>query len=519
MSRGLSTWFAVAAVCAALSASADIKPNGLFSDNMVLQQDEELPVFGLGTDGEEVTVQLGNQSAKTTVSDGRWIVKFPPQKAGGPHTLSIAGKNSVTFKNVMVGEVWICSGQSNMQWSVALSADPQETIAQSANPMLRLYTVPRRATPKPQKDVVGAWQVCGPESVKDFSAVAYSFGKDLQQRLNVAVGLINTSYGGTPAEAWTSRETLAAHPALKGLLEVGETMPGESPHRATGLYNAMIAPLVPFAFRGAIWYQGESNADRAYQYSILFPAMIGDWRKSFGQGDFPFLFVQLAPFQKIEKEPGESAWAELREAQRLTLKASPMTGMAVITDLGDEKDIHPKAKAPVGRRLALAARALAYGEGGTRYELAAKKRRREIYRVVSEPITFSGPEFESVSFDGSKAIVKFQSVDGGLVAKDGPLTGFTVAGADKKFHVAQAQIVGDTVVLTSDKVAQPIAVRYGWANYPVVNLFNRAGLPASPFKSDSFPWITASNAAPRAPAPRPKDVKGKGKAKAKAAAN
>jgi sialate O-acetylesterase len=234
------------------------------------------------------------------------------------------------------------------------------------------------------------------------------------------------------------------------------------------LYNGMIAPLVPYAIRGAIWYQGESNAGRAFQYVRLFPIMIQDWRFAWDEGAFPFLFVQLAPWQKIEKEPQESAWAELREAQLLTALKGPNTGMAVITDVGDEKDIHPRQKEPVGARLALAARAIAYGQ----------------------KIEFSGPIFDHMTAEGSKAVLTFQHVGGGLVAKGGPLTGFTICGPDKKFVNAQAEIQGDKVVVWSPHVDQPVAVRYGWANYPVVNLWNTDGLPASPFRSDDFPMIT-----------------------------
>jgi sialate O-acetylesterase len=304
--------------------------------------------------------------------------------------------------------------------------------------------------------------------VPDFSAVAYFFGRDLQSKLGVPVGMIHTSYGGTPAEAWTSRAALEANADLKSLL-ASPPAGTQAFQRPTGLYNAMIHPLIPYAIKGAIWYQGESNAGRAYQYKTLFPTMIRNWRQDWGQGDFPFLFVQLAPFHKKVSQPGDSQWAELREAQRLTLKQVPATAMAVITDVGDEDDIHPQKKEPVGQRLALAALALAYGKD----------------------VEYSGPAYAGMEVRGHEIWLRFDHVDGGLVAMGDALEGFTIAGADQKFHPATAEIRGDKVVVSSPEVSQPVAVRYGWADYPVVNLANRAGLLASPFATDDFPWITA----------------------------
>lgn len=494
----------------AVAAWADVKPMALFSDHTVLQQQAPIPIWGTADPGEEVTVTLGDQKVTTKAdANGCWMVKLQPLPAGGPYELGISGKNQITLKDVMIGEVWICSGQSNMQWSVRASANAEQEIANSANPLIRLFTVPRQAKPEPQKDVQGTWVVCGPETVPDFSAVGYFFGRELQKKLGVAVGLINTSYGGTPAEAWTNwnklttmpelspivdrhREALAKYPEnqkkyeeaiaayrerARAAREKGERFteraPGppmgpENPNSPAGLYNAMIAPLVPYGFRGAIWYQGESNAGRAYQYRTLFPAMITSWRDVWNQGDFPFLFVQLAPFMKIEPEPSESAWAELREAQLLTMLNCPNTAMAVITDVGEEDDIHPKKKQPVGERLAIAARALAYGE----------------------QIEYSGPIYDHMEIQGNKAILHFTHVDGGLECRGEKLTGFTICGEDRKFVNAEAKIEGDTVVVWSDQVEKPVAVRYGWANYPVVNLWNKAGLPASPFRTDDFPGIT-----------------------------
>jgi sialate O-acetylesterase len=485
--------------------SADVKPHGLFTENMVLQQGTKVPVWGTAEEGETVTVQFQGQEAKATTKDGRWQVELQNLKPGGPFPMSIAGKNKLEFKNVLVGEVWIASGQSNMEWPLRASSDPEQHAAAAANPHIRLYTVPKRPADKPQSAVESSWVECGPQSVMNFSAVAYFFARDLQKSRNVPVGMIHTSWGGTPAEAWTSQPVLARNSQLSHYLEKREQavasyanavekyqadlaaykeaaakakeegkQPPVEPRRPfppvtpTSLYNGMIAPLIPYAIKGAIWYQGESNAGRAYEYRSLFPAMIQNWRDDWNQGNFPFLFVQLAPFQRIVTEPQESNWAELREAQLQTTNLCPNTGMAVITDVGHETDIHPKWKEPVGARLALAARALAYGE----------------------KVAFSGPVFDSMAVKGNKAVLTFKHAGGGLVAKGDKLTGFTMAGDDRKFHNAQAEIQGDSVVVSCDQVDRPVAVRFGWANFPVVNLWNKDGLPASPFRTDDFPITT-----------------------------
>lgn len=494
------------------SATADVALASIFTDNAVLQRDREIPIWGTADDGEEVVVQLGDQTAKTVAAGGKWMLRLASMTAGGPHELAVQGKNSLRVKNVLIGEVWVCSGQSNMQWPLHQTFEPETEIANAADDSLRLITVPRIAADEPQAGFDATWTPATPESVRDFSGVAYYFGKHLRKVLGVPVGLINTSYGGTPAEAWTSRQKLDSMPDLKVLLarhqasidafpdvqakyeaelarwtaesekakadgrEAGPAPrkpgdPRQSPQRPVGLYNAMIAPLVPYAIRGAIWYQGESNAGRAYQYASLFPAMIEDWRDRWGQGDFPFLFVQLAPFMPIQPEPRESQWAELRDAQRLTTEKLRQVGMAVITDVGEEHDIHPRKKKEVSDRLALAARKLAYGED----------------------IVDCGPTLDRVDIQGNKAVLYFTNLGGGLVAKDGPLTGFSICGDDRVFKNANAEIVGDSVVVTCPDVPRPVAVRFGWADFPVVNLWNKAGLPASPFRTDDFPWTTAGN--------------------------
>ena len=501
--------FAAVAVAAGLlglhaAAHAAVKPNGLIGDGMVLQQGIKAPVWGTADDGEEITVTFEDQKHTTTAKDGKWSVDLDPLKAGGPHELTIAGKNTIHVKNVLVGEVWICSGQSNMEMPLVGTADAQKAIAASENPKIRLFVVPHTAAGTSQANVAGEWKECGPKTVGGFSAVAYYFGRDLNKALDVPVGLIETNWGGTVCEAWTSREALDAVPDLKYLADKSDKgikgalddylkvldkyreqvakardegkeppAPPAPPALAknpnafpSSLYNGMIAPLIPYAIKGAIWYQGESNAGRAAEYRTLFPTMIKDWRERWHEGDFPFLFVQLAPWNA--GNPEGLPWAELREAQLLTSQKVPNTAEAVITDVGDLQDIHPKQKEPVGARLALAAEALAYGK----------------------KVEYSGPVYEGLKVEGNKAILSFTHTGGGLVAKGGPLQGFTIAGDDHKFVKAEAEIRDDHIEVSSKEVGKPVAVRFGWANFPVVNLFNKDGLPATPFRTDDLPLVT-----------------------------
>lgn len=455
------------ALAAAPAVRADVRPNSLFSDNAVLQQGISVPVWGTANDDEKVTVTFGGQKVSTVARDGKWMVRLRPMKAGGPFTMTIAGDNVIKLRNILVGEVWVCSGQSNMQWPVKQSANSDETIASCKDPMLRLFTVGRAGSTSPVTDVNSSWKECAPDVVPDFTAVGYFFGRDLRRALNVPVGLINTSYGGTRVQAWTSARYVLNTSQLR---REARKMPdwAKNPNRPSVLYNAMIAPLIPYAIRGAIWYQGESNAGEAYAYRTLFPTMITNWREDWGQGDFPFLFVQLAPYRDPAPEPGDSTWAELREAQLLTTRTCPNTAMAVITDYGDPKDIHPKQKEPVGARLALAARALAYGQ----------------------KVVYSGPVYKSRKIKGDSIVVYFDHVGSGLMTKGDKLTGFAIAGGDRKFVSADAEIVGDKVVVRSAQVPRPVAVRYGWADCPIVNLFNKEGLPATPFRTDDFPLVT-----------------------------
>jgi sialate O-acetylesterase len=471
----LAAALAALACLSARPARADVKPHALFTDGMVLQQGVKCPVWGTADSGEQVSIELipaEGSAVKASVEaerNGKWRVELPPVKAGGPYTMKIFGKNKITLNEVYVGEVWIASGQSNMEMRLKDSATGADAIKNSKNPKIRLFHVPHKIAAEPQTDVDAKWQECNPDTVGDFSAVAYFFGRDLQKARDVPVGLIETNWGGTVAEAWTPKATLEANADLKGLIpaeiKIDDAKP--NPNQGTVLYNGMIAPLLPYAVKGVIWYQGESNTGRAYQYRTLFPAMIGSWREAWKNPDMPFLFVQLAMYWN-NKSDGVT-YAELREAQLLTTQTLKNAGMAVISDVSDEKDIHPKKKEPVGARLALAALGIAYGE----------------------KVQYSGPTFDSLKTDGNKVILTFKNVGKGLDAKDGDLTGFTVASEDKTFYPAKAEIKGDTVIVSCDKVDKPVAVRYGWANYAVVNLSNKDGLPASPFRTDDFPLTTA----------------------------
>jgi sialate O-acetylesterase len=626
------------------TSKADVTLPRIFSSNMVLQQGSEIPVWGWAAPGERVTVTLGKAVVRTTTGrNGKWSVRLPRFDYGGPYTLTIAGKNRIVLDNVLIGEVWIASGQSNMQWSVAQSKDAEEEIIKAVYPEIRLFEVPRTIAQFPQEDInAGEWKICSPENIAGFSAVAYFFGRELHQKLNVPVGIIQSAWGGTVAETWISGETIANDPDFAGPLQLLRTMDletyeqerlnnlrelfgGKVPSEDSGivngkpvwtavdlddgdwkslmvpkfweeqgyasidgigwyrkeiylteeqsnsnvtlhlgkiddsditwvngieigktegvydkdriytidkkllqpgknmlvvrvqdtggnggiwgdpdnqflaigsekvdisgdwkfriskatvasvnvgpnsyptlLFNGMINPLVPYGIRGAIWYQGESNASRAAQYQRIFPALINDWRMHWKRGDFPFLFVSLANFRKAEETPGESEWAELREAQTKTL-ALPNTGMALAIDIGEAGDIHPQNKQDVGFRLALNALKIAY--------------RQEILH--------SGPIFSTVEFTGNKAIVTFEHVGEGLKANDryGYVKGFTLAGPDNVHRWAKAEIIGkNRVAVWSEDIHDPVAIRYGWADNPDdLNLYNSAGLPANPFRSN-----------------------------------
>jgi sialate O-acetylesterase len=487
---------------------AEVRMPGLFSDHMVLQQRKPILVWGWADPDERVTVTLDRATRSAMPgAGGRWEVRLPGRRAGsGPSTLVVEGRNRIELRDVLIGEVWVCSGQSNMEWPMHRAFDPEADIADSAHPQIRLFTVPKLKAIDPVDDVKAAWQLCEPGQVRNFSAVAYYFGRELQSALKVPVGLIHTSWGGSPAEAWMRWSVLAAHPdyqasmiqpwpererryrddlaawekETEALKQKGETQKRGRPQlgwRPAELYNGMIAPLIPYGIAGAIWYQGESNAGRAHQYRHLFPNLIQNWRNDWGQDDFPFLAVQLAPWDKnrnrspeeIAALPTDSDWAELREAQLMAAQTMKKVGLAVITDYGDKDDIHPAQKRPVGERLALLARDLAYD-----------------HRVVA-----SGPVFKKMSVKKGQAILSFDHAGSGLEARGGRLRGFSMSGEDGQFYWAQAEIDGKRVVVSHPLISEPVSVRYGWADYPIVNLFNREGLPASPFRTDSLPMVTA----------------------------
>ena len=500
-----------------MPARADVSLNNMFGDHMVLQQGIRNRVWGKAEPGEAVTVTLGAQTHSTQAgADGQWQVFLDPVVAyGGPHTLTVKGKNTVAFNDVLIGEVWICAGQSNMQWSVDQCRDADLERATAKFPTIRLINVPIKGAQEPQANFDGKWQVCSPETVGPFSATGYYFGRQLQQTLGVPVGLIDNAWGGSAAEAWVKREKLAADERFKPLearwaqLEAafpaakadyekkmeewkaatekakaeGKPAPNQPGNpegnmagnaRPGNIHAGMLAPSIGYGIRGAIWYQGESNASRALQYRSLFPFMIKSWRDEWGVGDFPFYWVQLADFTDEAKEPGDSDWAELREAQTMTMKALPNTGEAVIIDLGEGKDIHPLNKQDVSKRLA-------------RWALA------ETYKVPGIPC--HSPLYRSMEKEGGKIVLSFDHVTGGWRPFDvnEPL-GFTIAGEDRKFVRAKAQVLPDgRIEVSSEAVAAPVAVRYGWANNPVCNMYSGAGLPLTPFRTDTFPGITDAN--------------------------
>lgn len=505
---------ALAAAAMAPAARADVTLPNIFSDHMVLQRDLKDPVWGWAEPGEEITVSIAGQTHETKAGeDGSWRVVLDPMPAGGPHALAVKGKNEVKFHDVLVGEVWICSGQSNMQWSVDISNDPDLEALSASYPNIRFVSVPQVGTQEERKNFDGKWEACTPETVKQFSAVGYFFGRQLYQTIGVPIGLIDNAWGGSACEAWIKRSILEgdpkyaplmarwkqiedAYPAAKAdfdkkLAEWKEAVekakaagqpepprPGGDPSgqmggnsRPANIYNGVLKSHIGYGIRGAIWYQGESNAGRAYQYRDLFPLMIQSWRDEWGQGDFPFYFVQLADFLAEKPEPGDSSWAELREAQTMTMSRLPNTGQAVIIDIGEGRDIHPRNKQDVAKRLARWALAKDYG--------------------VDVP--YRSPEYQSHEVKDGKVIVTFANAGPTLYSfdVDEPI-GFTIAGADKKFVNAKAKIVGpDKVEVWAEGVSEPVAVRYGWADNPVINLYSRNGLPVTPFRTDDWKGVTA----------------------------
>jgi sialate O-acetylesterase len=485
-------------------ARADVKPSALFSDHMVLQSGMPVPIWGTADPGEKVTIKFIKQRKSAIAGpDGKWMIRLAKLKPGGPFQMTISGKNSVTVKDILVGEVWLASGQSNMAFTVSkqhnsyagLLNEDQE-IAAASYPQIRMFTGKTDKAYEPQQDIAGQWLVCSPATVGDFSAVAYLFARDLQKALNEPVGMLTEAYGASTAESWIRRETIAADPLLRPTLDKFDALesfyrqnpsattdqappapqtlnarPGGKPaplrdpvqdqHEPTVLFNGMINPVIPYAIRGAIWYQGESivgGKAGVTLYPHVMQTLVTDWRALWGEGNFPFYVVQLAALKNVSNNP------MVREAQSAILSL-PNTAMAVTIDIGDPDNVHPKNKEPLGDRLTRIALANTYGR----------------------KIEYSGPVYESMKIEGGAIRLKFSHVDGALVAKDGPLKWFQIAGADQNFVDADAIIDGDTVVVRSPQVSVPVAVRYAWDNYPEgCNLYNAAGLPAAPFRTDQW---------------------------------
>lgn len=488
---------------------ANIVLPDVIGDAMVLQRDRAMPIWGKADPGEVVTVRFAGQTRNATADkDGKWRVNLNrlPSSAT-PATMIIAGKNTIELKNILVGEVWLVAGQSNMQLLLSETANGDAAIAAADHPLIRLFNVSRQVAFKHKSGPLGIWQSCSPETVKEFSAAGYYFGVELQHELNVPIGLINSSYGGSQAEAWTPVEYLLASMDLRPTVERTKIWDEERPRvkaeyeeklkewrtatekaRAAGarpqpspavpdalreyrvagsIYDGMIAPLIPFSIRGAFWYQGESNEARAQQYGLLLPTMIKAWRERWGEGDFPFGIIQLPNYREPKPEPADEAWSHVREAQRRTALAWPRTGLIVTIDIGEARDIHPKNKLDVGKRM-------------SRWALA---------EVYGRKLTKSGPTFREAKISGSKIVLTFDATGQGLRIRDGDkLDEFAVAGADHKWHWAEARIVGkDRVEVWSDDVPQPQAVRYAFNNNPKhPNLTNETGLPAAPFRTDDW---------------------------------
>jgi sialate O-acetylesterase len=537
-----------------LPVAANVRLPGIFGSHMVLQQDTKIPVWGWADAGESVSVTLGGYVGKATAgADGKWRVDLDPMPTGtAPLSLIVTGKNNLKLDDVLVGDVWVCSGQSNMEFMLQGAGNAKVEVPQANDPEIRLFLVPHTLGIQPHDDVAGSWVVCTPETAATFTAVGYFFAQDLRAALKRPIGLIGTYYGGTVAQAWMSLTALQSDPALATFIPVYQktvaSLPGgdaqmetentaysvalkkwqedlaaspgkpaydaawkawnenapllqaggkplpphptapippvvgphTSPGTPTFLYNGMIAPLIPYAIKGAIWYQGEQNAgsvDSSLQYRILLPKLIADWREKWGEGNFPFLFVQLPNFKDRPRTAGDIAsWAFLREAQSNTLSV-PNTGMPVTLGLGQAKNIHPPDKLDVGHRLALVARHVAYGEN----------------------LVDSGPVYDSMKIEANKISVSFTPGESSLIIGTSPfadttvppvstteLKGFAIAGADQHWVWADAKIEGNKVIVSSDQVPNPVAVRYGWADNPECNLANKEGLPAAPFRTDDW---------------------------------
>ncbi len=510
MNKSIRPLIILCALTFPFSVRADVRLASLFQDHAVVQCDQALPVWGTADPGEAVRVEFRGQAASTTTgSDGKWMVRLKPMAGSAePAILRVTGRNQLTISDLLTGAVWLASGQSNMEFRVEQGDNAKTEIASAQHPMIRQFDVPNLVASSPQTNTAGHWEICSPATVAKFSAVAYYFARDWQQATGMPVGIINSTWGGTPIESWMSAQTLDSNPNFQSALARWQKTLAEYPEKKTeydgalkqwekedatalgsagkaqtvfrkahpkpraprgpghhwtpaGLYNGMVAPLVPYALAGAIWYQAESNADYPAEYTALFDAMIRQWRHEWCR-DFPFYFVQIANFDgtATDRAPGEWAW--LRDAQARAL-ALPNTGMAVTIDIGTPGNIHPKNKQDVGRRLALIGR----------------------HELLGEKIEFSGPIVLSVVREGAKLRVNFSHATG-LTAGDERPRAFEIAGADHKFYPAQAEIEGESVVVSTPGIPEPAAVRYAWTNAPDAHLKNAAGLPATPFRSDDW---------------------------------
>jgi sialate O-acetylesterase len=488
---------------AALPGKAQVKLPALVGDNMVLQQNSKVNLWGWASPNEKINIKLGWQDSIVEISakpDGTWKTTInTPQGSQKTYTITIEATNKIILQNILIGEVWICSGQSNMFFPVGKEegtwktgvVNYEEEIKNATYPNIRIFTVLTKASQKPLDDVTGSWATCSPSSVKTFSAVAYFFGRDLYQNLKIPIGLISSSWGGTKAEAWTSQNVLEENPDFLSILETdakneklyqeklenyylnlkkeriannndltkSELKKPKKEENKTSyvLYNAMLHPLVNYTIKGAIWYQGESNAEQAYLYRSLFPAMVKNWRSDWNQGDFPFYYVQITPHK------GQNP--DIREAQLFSLKNIPNSGMVVTTDVGNATNIHPIDKQTVGHRLALIARAKTYNEN---------------------KLVYSGPIYNQMKIKKDRIQLFFDYADSGLMKKGDSLKEFEIAGEDKVFYPADAKIDGKTIIVSSSKVKNPVAIRFAWKAIPEPNLFNKENLPASPFRTDDW---------------------------------
>ncbi|NGM62473.1 sialate O-acetylesterase [Sphingobacterium sp. SGG-5] len=473
------------------TALAQLKLPALVADSMVLQRDQPVKIWGWSLSDKEVTILFKDKIYRANPDkDKKWVATLEATQAGGPYSIGIStAGQSIKIKEILFGDVWVCSGQSNMSFAMSSLAEKEaDDIAHATNTNIREFQVKRQYSFEPRENVIGKWKQANPENVLRFSAVAYYMAKNLYEKYKIPIGIIHSSWGGTPAEAWTAAEDLKAFPdylekynfyrdtvnlqaALNQENEIqSDQRNGQKKirmhYQPATLFNAMIAPLIPYTIKGFAWYQGEANTRKAEEYAKLLPALIEGWRSRWQQGDLPFLIVQLANYMAPQKRPSEGGWAWIRESQLKVSQTVPNTALAVAIDIGEAKDIHPLNKKEVGRRLALAAERIAYHD---------------------KNVVYSGPTYQSMKKEGNKIILSFTNIGSGLMADGGQLARFAIAGKDKKFVWASAKIEDDQVVVWSEDIKDPEAVRYAWGSNPEgYNLYNREGLPASPFRTDSW---------------------------------